>query len=115
MVPAPLLLVASLTVGADPPADQVDYLRDIKPILAGRCYACHAAIKQKGSLRLDTAALVREGGGTGPAIVAGKPADSLLIKRILGEGGLSRMPPEDAGEALKPAQVALIRKWIEQG
>ena len=114
-LPASLLLFASLSVGADPPADQVDYLRDIKPILAGRCYACHAAIKQKGSLRLDTAALVREGGGTGPAVVAGKPADSLLIKRVLGQGGLSRMPPEDAGEALKPAQVALIRKWIEQG
>src|SRR5438552_18607387 len=109
-LPASLLLMAGLSLGADPPADDVDYLRDIKPILAARCYACHAAIKQKGSLRLDTAALVREGGATGPAVLAGKPADSLLIQRVLGQGKLSRMPPEDAGEALKPAQVALIGK-----
>src|SRR5205823_13829 len=63
----------------------------------------------------DTAALVHEGGSTGPAVVPGKPADSLLLKRILGQDKLSRMPPEDAGEALKPAQVALIRQWIAQG
>jgi hypothetical protein len=111
---APLLLVASLSLGADGPSDAVDYLRDIKPLLASRCYACHGAIKQKGSLRLDTAALVREGGSSGPA-VAGKAADSLLLKRILGQDGMSRMPPDDAGEALKPPQVALIRRWIEQG
>src|SRR5438105_13784026 len=106
---ASLLILAGMSLGAGPPADAVDYLRDIKPILAGRCYACHGAVKQKGSLRLDTAALVREGGGTGPAVLAGKPSASLLLKRILGEGGQGRMPPPDAGEALKPAQVALIR------
>src|SRR5207247_1667732 len=85
--------LASSALGAGPPADAVDYARDIKPILAARCYACHAAIKQKGSLRLDTAALVREGGETGPAVLPGKAADSLLLKRILGQGGLARMPP----------------------
>jgi hypothetical protein len=112
---ASFLVIAGFAIGADPPPEPVDYLRDVKPILAARCYACHAAIKQKGSLRLDTAALVREGGETGPAVLPGKAAASLLIKRVLGEDGLKRMPPEDAGEALKPAQIAVIRKWIEQG
>src|SRR5436309_11118196 len=112
---ASLVLIAGVFLGSEPADEPPDYLRDIKPILAGRCYACHGAVKQKGSLRLDTAALVREGGGTGPAVLAGKPSASLLLKRILGEGGQGRMPPPDAGEALKPAQVALIRKWIEQG
>jgi hypothetical protein len=112
---APLVLIAGLALGADSPAVKIDYLRDIKPILAARCYACHGAVKQKGSLRLDTAALVREGGGTGPAVVPGKPADSLLLKRVLGLDNLARMPPPDAGEALKSAQVALIRQWIAEG
>jgi hypothetical protein len=110
----PLLLLAGLSLGVDPPPE-VDYLRDVKPILAGRCYACHAAIKQKGSLRLDTAMLIREGGASGPAVLPGDPAKSLLLKHVLGEGKLARMPPEEAGEALKPAQVAIIREWIEQG
>ena len=110
-----LVLLAGLTLGADPPDGKTEYLRDIKPILAARCYACHGAVKQKGSLRLDTAALVREGGSTGPAVIAGNPTDSLLLKRILGQDKLSRMPPPDAGETLKPAQVALIRRWIADG
>jgi mono/diheme cytochrome c family protein len=114
-LPTSLLLLAGLSLGTDPPAAAVDYLRDVKPILAGRCYACHAAIKQKGSLRLDTAALIREGGASGPAVLPGNSAKSLLLKHVLGEEKLARMPPEEAGEALKPAQVAAIRKWIEQG
>lgn len=114
-LPASLVLIAGLAVGVDAPDGKVDYLRDVKPIFAARCYSCHGAVKQKGSLRLDTAALVREGGSNGPAIVAGNPAASLLVKRILGSDKLSRMPPNDAGEALKPAQVALIRQWIAEG
>ncbi len=93
----------------------VDYSRDVKPVLAARCYACHGAIKQKGGLRLDTATLIREGGNSGPAVVPGKADDSLLIQRLLGKDGLSPMPPREAGEALKPAQVAAIRRWIERG
>lgn len=114
-LPASLVLIAGLAAGVDAPDGKVDYLRDVKPIFAARCYSCHGAVKQKGSLRLDTAALVREGGSNGPAIVAGNPAASLLVKRILGSDKLSRMPPNDAGEALKPAQVALIRQWIAEG
>jgi hypothetical protein len=111
-LPASLALLAGLTVGAD---ESVDYLRDVKPILAARCYACHGALKQKASLRLDTAAFVREGGTTGPAVLPGKAAESLLIKRVLGHDKLVRMPPEDVGTALNPDQVAVIRRWIEQG
>ena len=42
-------------------ADQVDYLKDIKPLLSKRCAACHGALKQQNSLRLDTAAAIRQG------------------------------------------------------
>jgi len=93
----------------------VDYLRDVKPIFASRCYACHGAIKQKAGLRLDTVAQMTDGGDHGPAIVSGKPNDSILLKHILGDKGFKRMPPPDDGEALKPAQIAILKQWIEQG
>ena len=50
----PVLLVATAVSAAE----RVDYLRDVKPILKARCYACHGALKQKSDLRLDTGALV---------------------------------------------------------
>ena len=63
-------------------AQAVDYVRDVKPILAERCYSCHGAIRQKAGLRLDTAALIRRGGDSGPAIEPGQSDESLLIERV---------------------------------
>ncbi|MBI1830725.1 MAG: PSD1 domain-containing protein [Planctomycetes bacterium] len=88
----------------------VDYLREVKPILAASCYTCHGAIKQKGGLRLDTVASMKTGGDNGSVI-----KDALLLKHVLGEPGFRRMPLKGEGEALKPAQVAIIKRWIEQG
>jgi hypothetical protein len=96
-------------------AEPVDYLRDIKPLLTARCYACHGGLQQKGALRLDTAKFVREGGNSGPAVVPGKAAESLLIAHVTASGGKRRMPPADLGEALSEKQVALLRAWIDQG
>ncbi|HTI51869.1 MAG TPA: DUF1549 domain-containing protein, partial [Planctomycetaceae bacterium] len=93
--------------------DGVDYVQDVKPILSRRCYACHGALKQKNGLRLDTAALAQQGGDGGPAVVAGKSAESLLIDAITGANGVPKMPPE--GEPLKPEEIETLRKWIEQG
>src|SRR5690349_1436240 len=50
------------------PSQGVDYLRDIKPIFKERCYACHGALKQESGLRVDTAAAIRLGGDSGPAV-----------------------------------------------
>jgi len=100
-----LLLVPTLSQ-----AQSVDYLRDVKPILAASCYTCHGAIKQKGDLRLDTVAFMKTGGDNGSVL-----KDGLILKHILGEKGYRRMPPKEDGEALKPAQAAVIKLWIEQG
>jgi mono/diheme cytochrome c family protein len=92
--------------------DPVDYLKQVKPILRERCYACHGALKQEGGLRLDTAALAIKGGDSGTAIKPGDAAASLLLERISATEEAERMPPE--GEPLKPAQIEALRRWITQ-
>jgi len=94
-------------------AEKVDYLRDVKPVLAARCFACHGALKQEGKLRLDTAEFIRKGGKHGPAIVASKPAASLLLKKVSAASLDDRMPPE--GEPLHAPQLAALREWIAAG
>ena len=102
------LLVAPL-IAAEP----VDYLRQIKPILHERCYACHGALKQEASLRLDTAAQAVKGGDTGAAIEPSNAVGSLLFKRVSSADASERMPPE--GEPLSAAQIKLIETWIAEG
>jgi mono/diheme cytochrome c family protein len=96
-------------------ADRADYLRDIKPILAEKCYACHGSLKQASQLRLDTAALIRKGGRHGPAIIPGKSSESLLIAKVTEADGETLMPPEGEGERLSAAQIARLKAWIDQG
>jgi mono/diheme cytochrome c family protein len=107
-----LLLVFSASAVA---ADGVDYLRDVKPILAQKCFACHGALKQQSGLRLDTAAMILKGGESGAVIVTGKPGESLLVQRVSATDAQTRMPPEGEGEQLDARQLATIRAWIEQG
>ncbi len=95
-------------------APPVDYAAQIKPILSARCYACHSALRKKSGLRLDTAALLVEGGDSGPAVEPGHADESLLVMKLTGELG-SRMPPEGEGESLAPEQIELIKRWINEG
>ncbi len=104
-----LILVINNTLAAD-----VDYLRQIKPLLEKKCYACHGVIKQEAELRLETKALMLSGGDSGAVIVPGKPEESLLYQRVTDDED-SRMPPAGEGSALKPEEQALLREWIAQG
>jgi hypothetical protein len=108
-------LILGLTAGACTAGEHVDYVREVKPILAQRCYACHGALKQRAGLRLDTAASIRQGGDHGPAVVAGNSAGSVLVQRITGAGKSGRMPPASEGEPLTGQQIGRIRAWIDQG
>jgi hypothetical protein len=103
-----------LSAGEEPWNRAVDYSRDIKPVLSKRCYACHGALKQKAGLRLDTAAFMKKGGDSGPAIVAGTSDDSLIIDAVTGSDGW-RMPPESEGTPLSTEDVAQLKAWIDQG
>jgi mono/diheme cytochrome c family protein len=95
---------------AGPPTD---FDREVKPLFARHCAACHGANKQKGGLRLDRKAEALTGGDSGKAIAPGKPGDSLLVKRIASTDPDERMPPK--GEPLSAEQIATVRAWIEQG
>jgi hypothetical protein len=95
-------------------ADPVDYARQIKPLLAARCVSCHGSLQKKGGLRADTAALLKRGGDSGPAVVPGDSANSWLIDRVTDEGS-DRMPPESEGVGLDAAQIAMLKQWIDQG
>jgi hypothetical protein len=94
-------------------ADSVDYLRDVKPLVAQKCVACHGARMRKGGLRLDTAAAMRRGGRSGSAFVAGKSQESLLIQAVEGAPGLTAMPYKRP--PLSAAQIAVLKTWIDGG
>ena len=91
-----------------------DYLRDVKPLLEHKCFACHGAIKQQAGLRLDTAAALKRGGDSGETLTPGKPDESLLIGVMTGEAGF-RMPPENDGSPLTEKEIELVRQWIADG
>ncbi len=92
---------------------KIEFKRDIEPIFAAACLQCHGAKKAAGQLRLDSKQAAMKGGITGPIITPGKANVSRLLARILGEGGEPQMPL--GGEPLKPAQIELIKRWIDEG
>jgi len=98
------------------PQRPVDFKRQIEPIFARSCYQCHGPKKAMGQLRLDSKELALKGGLSGPSIIPGDGKQSLLMKRIHAEeggGGAARMPM--GADPLKPTEIALIRRWIDQG
>jgi hypothetical protein len=104
---------AALAASASAAMAAVDFNRDIKPILADRCYECHGSQKQRSGLRLDRKADALRGGDSGAVIVPGDGAQSALLAHISGADPDLFMPPE--GDPLTPAQVALITTWIDEG
>ncbi|MCH2126460.1 MAG: DUF1553 domain-containing protein [Pirellulaceae bacterium] len=109
-----ILVVTSLIYGVAVRGGEIDYLRDVKPLLEHKCYACHGALKQQAELRLDTAVSILQGGQSGPAVVPQKPAESLLMQVITGEAGF-RMPPANEGSPLNDQEREIIRQWIAAG
>jgi mono/diheme cytochrome c family protein len=102
------------TLAAEPP---VEFNREIRPILAKKCFACHGPDEdhREGGLRLDTqegATAKLESGKS--AIVAGKESQSELLLRITSSDESERMPPAETGITLTPAQIDLLKRWIDQ-
>jgi hypothetical protein len=93
--------------------ERPDFTRDVQPILARRCTACHGPIKQRGGLRLDSGVAIREGGNSGPAVTPGKGASSHLVLAVEGAEGVRAMPPK--GPRLSPREITLLRSWVDAG
>ncbi|MBI5767584.1 MAG: PSD1 domain-containing protein [Verrucomicrobia bacterium] len=105
------LALVPLSLAAQP---AVDYLTEVKPLLAQHCCRCHGAAQQKGGLRVDTVAAMREGGDSGTLFAAGPVDGSLLLKVILGtHDEVAQMPYKKP--PLAEAQIATIRRWVMQG
>ena len=85
--------------------------KQVRPVLAKHCFSCHGDSQQFSSLRLDSRDHILKGGNEGPAIVAGRATDSLLVKAIRHEG--LKMPMD--GSKLKDEEIAAIEKWINLG
>ena len=101
-----------------PKAHKVDFNREVRPILAKNCFACHGQdeAKRAKGLRLDrreSAVKPLKSGET--AIVPGDPDSSELIVRVTEEDETLRMPPRKTGNRLTPAEVDVLQRWIEQG
>ncbi|MEC9096880.1 MAG: DUF1549 domain-containing protein, partial [Planctomycetota bacterium] len=94
-------------------AQQVDFEKEVWPILESQCFSCHGADLHEGQLRLDAKAIALQGGLSGPSLVPKKPEESILYRRLISEKQSERMPAE--AEPLSADQIALIRRWIEQG
>ena len=84
----------------------------MQPIIAKRCLECHSQDKRKGGLSLATYGDALDGGRNGPAIRPGNSARSLLIHRVT--GAVEPQMPKDE-DPLTTAELALVRRWIDQG
>ena len=121
----PALLLAALALLAEPTcpaaeksASRIDFNRDIRPILAANCYACHGpdSAKRKAGLRLD----LKDGAlaklkSDAIAIVPDHPEKSTVIARVTASDDSERMPPAKSGKQLAPGEIAKLRQWISQG
>ncbi|HEV3021208.1 MAG TPA: PSD1 and planctomycete cytochrome C domain-containing protein [Pirellulales bacterium] len=92
-------------------ADLEFFEKQVRPLLAEHCHKCHGPAEQKGGLRLDSRSAALAGGDTGPAVLPGKPDESLLVDAV-SYGELYQMPPTGK---LPDATIATLRRWVELG
>ncbi len=108
-----LLMSPSLAPADENAPRKVDFVRDIQPIFAKHCAACHGEKVQEGAFRLDTREHLFKGGDSGELVRPGKSAESLLLNRISSEDDGDRMPLD--ADPLSDAQITLIRRWVNEG
>ncbi len=116
LCPSILLLVAlgmpTASAADEPNDEQIEFFeKSVRPLFVNHCSECHGEGRAKGGLRLTSGEAMRRGGDSGPAVVAGKPDESLLIEAV-GHRGDIKMPPK---QKLADAEIAALRRWVEIG
>jgi len=111
-----VVALVAATVAAEeaprPALTAADFTARVAPVLARRCGHCHGDQRQEGGLRLDTFAGLSAGGDSGPVIVPGSSAESLLVRAVRRGDEALLMPP---GEALPADEQALLVDWVVGG
>ncbi len=99
------------------PPTEIQFDRDVRPILSENCFACHGFddSAREADLRLDTHQGATGADGGTKAIVPHSPDESELISRILSDDPDLLMPPADSGKKLTPKQQETLRRWVELG
>ena len=102
------------SLAGEPP---VEFNRDIRPILSDACFQCHGPdeAERHGGLRLDYAAAAHRGGDSGAAIVPGDADASEVWQRVVSADPDSMMPPPGSGKTLNAQQIAILKRWLQQG
>lgn len=128
-----VISAARFAAAAEPLPEKIEFNRDVRPILSENCFFCHGPDKNKrqAELRLDTqdgllgtekptgSTPSDRGDGT-PRLPSGvvkpkSPEQSKLFARITSADPDQKMPPVDSGKELSPREIAVLKKWIEQG
>jgi mono/diheme cytochrome c family protein len=106
---------AAMQISVEKPTgkETVSFALDIAPVLAESCTGCHGATRPRENFSLLTFEGLLRGGDRGEPIIPGKPADSLLVKKLHGTADGARMPMNRP--PLDSAVIAKIEKWIEEG
>jgi len=94
-----------------------DFYRDVFPFLKANCVSCHNKTTTKAGLNMETPELMIQGGDSGPSIVPGKSAESLIVTASLHKDDMEMPPPNNKSGAVKltPAEIALLKQWIDLG
>ena len=111
-----LLLITATSLATEP----VDFATEILPLLSDRCALCHGPDEEsrQADLRLDLSDAIgtpAQNGGHELVIAPGDASNSELIRRITSSDASEKMPPPDSNLTLKPEEIALFSRWIDDG
>ncbi|MCF7787677.1 MAG: hypothetical protein K9N47_16220 [Prosthecobacter sp.] len=113
----PLSLIALWCTATSVLAADLDYYRDVYPFLKANCISCHNKTTTKADLNMETPELMIKGGESGPSIIPGKGAESLIVTASLHTKDMEMPPPNNKSGAVNliPEQIATLKQWIDQG
>ena len=111
---AAVLLVLVFPAPESVRAQEIDFSKEVLPVLESKCFKCHGEKKAKAKLRLHTLADALKGGKSGKAIEPGKSSESLVIKRVSLPADDDDIMPNE-GDPLTKAQIGALTRWIDQG
>ncbi len=106
-------LTSPIVPKVEPKADPISFKEKVAPLLKKYCINCHGPDKVEKGLRVDTYDNLMKGTRYGKIVIAGKSADSVLVKAIKKVPGASAMPP--SRRKMTDAEIKLISDWVNEG